>query len=115
MCTSPATTPPASPTSDSPHDRNTGKCHTLQKDAPVLKPSDGCVRIYLLRIAMLHQEHCGDNGFDQRFRVHASLPQKNRDHLSFVVISLRWHARNADRIPGHEQPGVPGASTPGSD
>ena len=36
MCTSPATTPPASPTSDLPHDRNTGKCHTLQKDAPQL-------------------------------------------------------------------------------
>src|SRR6266704_3895564 len=34
MCTSPATTPPASPTSDSPHDRNNQKCHTLQEDAP---------------------------------------------------------------------------------
>ena len=38
MFISPATTPPASPTSDSPHDRNTLKCHTPQKDAPGCGP-----------------------------------------------------------------------------
>src|SRR5712692_2281946 len=42
MCTSPATTPPASPTSDSPHDRNNQKCHTLQEDAPV-RDSTGAI------------------------------------------------------------------------
>src|SRR5579859_1567958 len=34
MFISPATTPPASPTLASPHDRNTRKCHTPQRDAP---------------------------------------------------------------------------------
>jgi hypothetical protein len=31
----------ASPTSDSPHDRNTRKCHTSQKDAPRARPPSG--------------------------------------------------------------------------
>src|SRR6266851_1149902 len=34
MFISPATTPPASPASASPHDRNTRKCHTPERDAP---------------------------------------------------------------------------------
>ena len=42
MCTSPATTPPASPTSDSPHDRNNQKCHTLQEDAPAVAAFPAC-------------------------------------------------------------------------